>query len=462
MTDNPALWTATRQVAAIKSGELGSRELLELYIDRIEQINPAINAVVTRDFETARKTADRADEAVAGEEPLGLLHGLPVTIKDAIETAGLRSTGGATELADHIPESDAPVVSSIRSAGAIIMGKTNLPRWSGDIQAYNEIFGTTCNPWSLDHVPGGSSGGAAAAVASGLTSFEIGTDIGGSIRFPAAFCGVFGHKPSFGIVPSTGYLDHAYGGTTEADVNVIGPITRSAEDLELLLGILLRDEPPWRLDLAPPPASLKRLKIATWLNGDFCSVDDVVSEKLAEVVTRLEAEDYQLTHNTRPDIEPLEASNLALTLIGSAISQSRADSGFSHRDWLEAHRSRVNIQKLWGEFFDDYDIVLMPVCFVPPFPHSQEGDFFSRTLQCNGETRPYVDLLRWTMLVGMANLPCTVPPIGLGSTNLPIGIQVVGKYGADLTTIKFASVIADLMGGYIPPPIAQTKKGKDS
>ncbi|MBQ74663.1 MAG: amidase [Gammaproteobacteria bacterium] len=452
--DNPAFWSAKRQAAAIKAGELGSRELLELYIDRIEQINPDINAVITTDFKTARRVADQADKVITAGEPVGPLHGLPVTIKDAIETKGLCSTGGAIELASYIPESDAPVVNSVRRAGANIIGKTNLPRWSGDIQAYNEIYGTTSNPWNLDHVPGGSSGGAAAAVACGLTSFEIGTDIGGSIRFPSAFCGVFGHKPSFGIVPSTGYLDHALGGTTEADVNVIGPITRSAEDLELLLGILLREEAPWKPDLAPPPESLKDLRIATWLNDDFCSLDDVVSEKLNEVVSKLETENYQVTQNTRPDIEPLAASDLAFKLIGAALLQSQPESGFSHRDWLEAHRSRVGIQQRWAEFFEDYDIILMPVCFVPPFPHVQEGDFFTRTIECNGIARPYVDLIRWTMLVGMANLPSTVPPIGLGSTNLPIGIQVVGKYGADLTTIRFASAIADLMGGYIPPPIA--------
>ncbi len=453
--DNPAFWSAKRQAAAIKAGELGSRELLELYIDRIERINPDINAVITTDFRTARKKADQADEAVATGEQLGPLHGLPITIKDALKTKGLCSTGGAIELANYIPESDAPVVSSVRRAGANIIGKTNLPRWSGDIQAYNEIFGTTSNPWNLDHVPGGSSGGAAAAVACGLTSFEIGTDIGGSIRFPSAFCGIFGHKPSFGIIPSTGYLDHTFGGTTEADVNVIGPITRSAEDLELLLGILLRNEPPWKPNLTSPPESLKDLRVATWLDDEFCAVDDVVSKKLNEVVAKLETENYQVTQNARPDIEPLATSNLAFSLIGAALLQSQPESGFSHRDWLEAHRSRVGIQQKWAEFFTDYDIILMPVCIVPPFPHLQEGDFYTRTIECNGEARPYVDLIRWTMLVGMAHLPSTVPPIGLGLTDLPIGIQVVSKYGADLTTIRFASAIADLMGGYIPPPIAE-------
>ena len=240
MTDEITLWSASKQAAAIRAGELGSRELLEAIIARIERINPELNAVVTRSFARARVEADAADQARDRGDSLGPLHGLPVTIKDALQTEGIRSTGGALELEDNIPNKDAPTVRAVKEAGAIVLGKTNLPRWSGDIQAYNEMFGTTVNPWNSDRVPGGSSGGAAAAVACGLTSFEIGTDIGGSIRFPSAFCGVFGHKPSFGIVPSSGYIDHEEGGTTEADINVIGPIARSADDLELLLSIMVQ------------------------------------------------------------------------------------------------------------------------------------------------------------------------------------------------------------------------------
>ncbi len=454
MQDSPALWSCKRQATAIQSGELGCRELLECMIERITKINPVINAVISTDFETARRNADAADAAVRRNELSGPLHGLPITMKDALNTKGLLSTGGAVELADHVPDVDAPVVASVRAAGANIMAKTNIPRWSGDVQAFNEMFGTTSNPWNTDHVPGGSSGGAAAAVACGLTSFEIGTDIGGSIRFPAAFCGVFGHKPSFGIVPSTGYLDHAHGGTTEADINVIGPLARSAEDLELLLEILLRRESPWRVELPPAPKSGRALRIATWLNGSFCPVDDVVLAKGEEVVNRLEAAGYTITGDRKPDFEPRSASDLARKLVISAISPAFPPTSFTHRDWLEAHRERVAIIDKWRHFFEDFDALLMPVCFVPPFRHLQTRDFNSRTLECNGETRPYSDLVRWTMLVGMAGLPATVPPVGLGATGLPIGIQVVGPYGHDLTTIRLAGEISELMGGFVPPGIA--------
>ena len=257
------------QARAIRDGETSSRELLELCIERIEKLDGDINAVVTRDFEAGRREADQADAVLARGDPVRPLHGLPITIKDALETEGMRSTGGAEALTDYLPVRDAAVVRKLKDAGAIVFGKTNLPEWSGDAQAYNELFGTTRNPWNLKRVPGGSSGGAAAAVATGMTSFEIGTDIGGSVRFPAAFCGVFGHKPSFGIVPSTGYLDHAEGGTTEADVNVIGPIARSGEDLELLLPLLLKDTSPWEVRL-PEPTDVAALRVAAWLDDPVC------------------------------------------------------------------------------------------------------------------------------------------------------------------------------------------------
>src|SRR6185503_14400515 len=249
------LATALNLAAAIAKGELASRDLLEEYATRIERLNPAVNAVVTLSLDRARIEADAADAAVARGDTLGPLHGLPITIKDAISTDGIRSTGGAVELRDHVPDADAEAVARLRAAGAIVFGKTNVPRWSGDVQTFNNLFGTTNNPWSLDRIPGGSSGGPAAAVACGFTVFELGTDIGGSVRIPAHCCGTFGLKPSFGVVPQRGYLDHVGGGTTDADINVFGPIARSARDLDLLLDVLAgpvdEDATAWRLELPP-------------------------------------------------------------------------------------------------------------------------------------------------------------------------------------------------------------------
>ena len=464
ITEDVAFWSTTRQVEAIRKGEISSRELLELLIARIEKINPDLNAVITFDLEGARRLADQADAKLKDGELTGPLHGIPVTIKDALETKGLRSTGGASELHNNIPSKDAPVVAAVKEAGAIVFGKTNLPRWSGDFQSFNEMFGTTVNPWDSERVPGGSSGGAAAAVAAGLSSFEIGTDIGGSIRLPASFCGVFGHKPSWGVVPSTGYLDHEAGGTIEADVNVHGPIARSADDLEMLLKLLVRKDGPLVAALAPPPDDVTNLKVAAWLDDSFCPVDKNVLTVMDEAVTSLEDAGVTVDREARPDIDPEEASSLGLWLVSAAVVQSippetlegleveSASTKTSHRDWLVRCAEREIIRKKWAEFFDSFDAVIMPISFIPPFPHNQDGDFGTRTLICNGGERPYADLLRWTILTGMAYLPATTPPIGFDDDGLPISFQVVGPYGGDYTTIRLAGYIAELCGGYQTPP----------
>jgi amidase len=448
------LRSTVEQADLIQRGELSSRELTEHFIERIERLDGEINSVITRDFETALAESDAADASQQKGQSLGVLHGVPITVKDALQTKNLKSTGGATELRDNVPSQDAAVVASIRRQGGIVMGKTNLPRWSGDIQAYNDIFGTTNNPWDISRGPGGSSGGAAAAVAMGFTSFEIGTDIGGSIRFPAAFNGVWGHKPSFGVIPTTGYLDHIDGGLNEADINVFGPIARSAQDLELLLTVMKRNSPPWVAELEAAPEDLKDLKIGAWLDDEFCPVDDEVREQLEKAVDTLEKDGISVDRSARPELDPDEAAMLGLWLVQRAISQSTDSDGPGHRIWLDQHVRREELKLKWAQFFDRYDAVIMPVCFVPPFEHQQQGDFGSRTLTCNGEKRNYIDVVKWTTMVGMAYLPSTVPPIGLGASGMPIGCQVVGPYGGDRLTIALAGRIGDLMGGYQPPPRA--------
>ena len=458
LTDDPsddiAFWSTSEQAAAIRSGMVGSLELMDHLIDRIEKINPELNAVITSDYERARAAASSADEVLARGENLGPLHGVPITVKDALETEGIISTGGATELATNVPNRDAPVVAAVKAAGAIVMAKTNLPRWSGDIQAYNDLFGTTVNPWDVERVPGGSSGGAAAAVAAGLTSFEIGTDIGGSIRFPASFNGIYGHKPSFGIVPSTGYLDHVDGGTTEADVNVIGPLARSAADLDLLLGILARSTPPWVAQLDPPAGDVRQLRVAAWLDDEFCPVDDQVLAVMEAAVGLLEADGVAVDRGARPDLDPAVASSLGAELVVQAIMQSTKSEGIGHRLWLDKHMEREALRARWAEFFTRFDVILMPVAFVPPFPHQQDGNFATRTLMCNGVERPYADVVRWTFLTGMAYLPSSVPPLGLTAGGLPVGLQVVGPYGSDRSTIALAGHIGSLTGGYRRPPLS--------
>ncbi|MEC8730177.1 MAG: amidase family protein, partial [Actinomycetota bacterium] len=229
---------ATEQLEALRNRNISAVELLDEHLARHDILHSRLNAIVTTDVESARHRAADIDAARNDDQSLGALAGLPMTVKDALATAGMRSTGGAIELTDHIPSEDAASVAHARNAGAVIWGKSNLPRWSGDIQAVNEMFGRTGNPWDLGRTPGGSSGGAAAAVATCLTPVEIGTDIGGSVRLPAHFSGVCGHKPSFGVVPQSGYIDHVTYGALDADVNVIGPLARTVDDLELMLDVI--------------------------------------------------------------------------------------------------------------------------------------------------------------------------------------------------------------------------------
>ncbi len=444
-------------VAALASRSISARELLEHHLDRIDRLDGDINSVITTEPDRARTEASAIDEARAGGRSVGPLAGVPVTIKDAIATAGLRSTGGARELSDHVPDEDAPCVAAIRSAGAVVFGKTNVPRWSGDYQTTNDLFGTTNNPWDLERTPGGSSGGPAAAVAMGFTGFEIGTDIGGSIRVPSSFCGVYGHKPSFGIVPTYGYLDNPTSHRNVADVNVFGPIARCVDDVELLLGLLAApnpdDAPAWRLDLpAPRATALGDFRIAAWLDDDFAPVDPSVREVMDAAVLALEHGGAHIDHDARPDIDPGIAALEGLTLISAATAISDSDDenseasagghGLDHRAWDVLHRRRGENRRRWAQFFADVDVLLCPVTVVPPFRHvdAPDGSNWAYATLADHDDRHYSDLIGWSALIGSAYLPATVPPIGRTADGLPIGIQVVAPYLHDRTALAFARV----------------------
>jgi amidase len=450
--------SATELAAAVRRKTISSRELLDLYLDRIDRLDGKVNAVVTRDVDRARLAAKAADDATARGEARGPLHGLPVTIKDAIATEGIRSTGGAVELTDHVPTEDATVVAAIKDAGAIVFGKTNLPRWSGDLQSYNELFGTTNNPHDPTRGPGGSSGGAAASVAAGFTSFEIGTDIGGSVRIPSHFCGVFGLKPSFGVVPQRGYLDHVGGGSTDADINVFGPIARSADDLDLLLDVLAgpppEQRPGWRLDLPPArPTGAKGLRVALWLDDPACAVDTEYRSLLEQAASELAAQGADVIDD-RPPVDLAEQRNLFSSMVVAAMVPSYPPDlevmGGSHAEWLRNEKVRAAARRAWAAWFaeTDADVLLCPVTPTPAFPHDHSDDLFSRTLTINGEERPYLDNVGWTGLIGVAGLPSAVPPIGRTAGGLPVGVQVVAPYLRD----RQAIAVARLLGTYVPPP----------
>jgi amidase len=457
--------TATELTAAIRSKEISSRELLELYLDRIDRLDRVdkggVNAVVTLDAERAAAAAAAADDALARGDDVGPLHGLPITIKDAIETEGIRSTGGALELADHVPAADAPAVARLKNAGAIVFGKTNLPRYSGDSQAFNDLFGTTNNPWSFAHVPGGSSGGSAAALAAGFTGAELGTDIGGSVRAPAHCCGVYALKPSYNVVPNQGYLDHAGPAITRTDINVFGPMARSADDLELLLSVLAgpssEDAVAWRLELPDCNAtSLRGLRVAAWFDDDDTPVDAEYRALLGAAVDAM-ADAGAHVEDAHPDVGMREQMDIYMRLVAAAISWGMPDEvaeqiGRSHVEWLRHDEERVTVQRRWAQWFTGYDVLVAPAWSTPAFEHDQSGNMIERVVMVDGTPMNHVDLSRWLMVINLTNQPSAMVPIGRTAAGLPVGMQVVAPYLQDRRAIRVAQLLADVVGGYDVPP----------
>jgi amidase len=452
--------SASDLARSLRRREISSRELLDAYLSRIDAINPALNAVVTLDIDGARAEAGRLDDLAARGEFVGPLHGLPCTIKDAIAVGGMRSTGGAPEYASYVPEADAPAVAALRAAGAVVFGKTNVPRWSSDYQTYNEVFGTTNNPWDLARTPGGSSGGAAAAVAAGLTAFELGTDIGGSIRVPAAFCGIVGHKPSYGIVPDRGYLQYVGSGTTPTDISVFGPLARSVEDLGLLLDVLAgpapREAAAWSVRL--PDAAPGPWRVGTLFTEPACRVRSDVYGVLQEAAAALAADGSQVDES-HPDVTFGETMATYGPLVNAAISLQfpaplDTEFGGTHADWLRHQDAREVLRNRWAQWFSGYDVLLMPAYPVPAFQHDTDAPLLERTVDIDGFAVGHLTCAQWLGHAGVVDLPVSVVRIGTSRDGLPVGVQVVGRYLGDRTALAVAARLESLLGGYVAPPIA--------
>ncbi len=475
--------SASELVRALRERELSSRELLEHYLARIERLNPALRAVVSLDAERARGRADQADAARARGETWGPLHGLPISVKDCFETQGLRTTAGSPNLAEHVPTRDAVAVERLRGAGAIVFAKTNTPSLAMDWQTYNPVFGTTCNPWDVSRTPGGSSGGSAAATAAGLSGLELGSDIGGSIRIPAHWCGIFGHKPSWGIVPERGHIPGWPGALREDDINVVGPLARSAADLALALGVLAGPLPDraraWKLELPPPRhAALREYRVAAWLDDHACPVDSGVRDRLEAAVAALRGAGVSVDAQARPGFSLEQAFALYRRLMvpitaavmrdsefaainkhadslapdaSGEMSQFLREVGVRHRDWILLHEQRERQRASWADFFRRFDVLLCPVAPVPAVRHDHSEPMLLRTLEVDGGARPYTDMLVWPGLVGVAHLPASVAPIGRTPAGLPVGVQIVAPYLEDRTALAFASHLETLLGGFEPP-----------
>lgn len=472
MASDITLSSARDQLVALERRDITAVELLDVHLQRHDSVNPAINAIVTTVTDVARERAGRIDAERQAGTPLGQLAGLPITVKDALATAGVVTTGGATELAEHVPDHNADVVTAVADAGAVIWGKSNLPRWSGDIQATNPIFGTTNNPWDLSRGPGGSSGGAAAAVCAGITPVEIGTDIGGSIRLPAHFSGVCGHKPSYGIVSQSGYVDRWPTARVEADINGIGPLARYADDLELMMDVLIRPD----RTMLPARGDARSLRVGAWLDDPSCPLNADVAEVLDTAVMAIERSGVPIDRAARPAHGFGDLFTVGLPLLMATLSPGRTDEEFddllakrndpdptmrmraggstmSHREWIHLAEEREIRRDNWALFFTDYDVLLAPVAFTAAFEHVTAGNLYTRTLPGDDGDRPYADLLSWTVQFGYVHLPSTVVPAGWTRAGLPVGIQIVGPYLGDRTTIEFARLVEKITGGWRTPPV---------
>ena len=473
--------SATKLCRALAAREISSRELLELHLARVEALDPRVGAVVTLDADRARKRADEADAALARGERWGPLHGLPITVKDCWETAGLRTTCGAESLRDHVPQTSAVGVQRLLDAGAVLFGKTNTPKWTLDWQTYNDLFGITRNPWNPERTSGGSSGGSAAAVCAGFSPLEFGSDIGGSIRIPSHCCGVYGHKPTWGIVPLRGHIPGPPGSLYEKDINVGGPLARCAEDLGLALDVLAGPLPEaaraWRLELPPPRGTrLSEFRIAAWLEEPGFPVDAAVRVRHEATLEALRRAGAQLDDSARPDIDlahavglfqrllaPLTADSLTEDefrgLVGlepagqpESVAQFVRSVGIRHRDWLFLHDERERMRTAWARFFQDWDVLLCPVLPVPAIPHDLAEPMLLRQVAVNDELLPYVEQIAWMGLIGSVHLPASVAPVGRTAENLPVGIQIVAPHLEDRTSIEFARLLGREIGGYEPPP----------
>ena len=452
-----------------------------MYIERVESIDPEINAVVVKDFERGREAAIAADVVVASGAPLGPLHGVPMTIKEAYNIEGLPTTWGVPEFKNNIATEDSDTVTRMKQAGAHFFGKTNVPLSLADFQSFNEIYGTTNNPWNLERTPGVSSGGSDAALAAGLTGLEAGSDIGGSIRNPAHFCGIYGHKPTWGIVSDVGHS--LPGQVAPADIAVVGPMARSAEDLKVSMdisaGAARNDATGWQLNLPKPSKkSLKDFRVAIWTTDDMAPVAQEISDRVQLIGETLSNLGATVSDSARPEISLEESHDTYNSLLWGVMSagltpEQRAQyqttltqldpndhaiaanlvrySVQDHGTWSQNNNKRFQIRQQWQSFFNDWDIVICPQTATTAFPQDQ-GEYLDRKLMVDNVAQDYFQQIFWAGLVTVAHLPSTVFPTGLSQEGLPIGLQAIGAEFHDYITIDFTRLMAQEIGGFIPPP----------
>jgi amidase len=474
----PGFLPATKLAALVRRGKIGCVELLDHFIARVERLDPRLNAVVVRDFERARKAAKAMDRQ-RKKSASGPLHGVPMTVKESFNVAGLPTTCGYPERSGDAVEADAIPVERLKAAGAVIFGKTNVPVGLADWQSFNPVYGATNNPWNLAHTPGGSSGGGAAAVAAGISGLELGSDIGGSIRVPAHYCGLFGHKPTWGLCPPRGHYVVA---AAQTDISVIGPLARSADDLALVLDLIDQPDPAeTALSVklpAPRSDTLKGMRVAVWAAEPGQPTDPETVAKIEDLARFLRRAGAKVDLAARPGFDPVEAYRIYLRTLATALSARHSEAALArmrersarrpaddmsadaimlrtvdmpHSEWLRLNERRHQVRRAWGAFFQDWDVLLCPVIATPALPHMQQGETWERRITVDGHDMAYNDMLFWPGLTCGFHLPASVAPIGVAKSGLPIGVQIVGPLYGDRTTIEVGRLLEKSGLGFSAP-----------
>ena len=480
MTDI-AFRSATALAREVRLGRIGAYELLGYFLKRVERYNPALNAIIATDLDGAKKRARAADRARSRGQSLGPLHGLPMTVKESFDMVGLPTTWGLAEHRDHRATNNAAAVQRLIDAGAIVFGKTNVPVLLAEWQSFNPIYGTTNNPWDLTRVPGGSSGGASAALAAGLTTLEMGSDIGGSIRNPAHFTGVYGHKPSFELVPTVG---HALPGMfAPLDMLVAGPLARSAPDLELAMRVLVGPDAVLghrRVLPRTKKRALREFRVGVITTTAIAPVAAEVQEAIRTLARFIAGTKARVSDTARPAFSMDEYFTTYVHLLRSATSGGHSDpAGFRrmitqaealapddhtyfaemlrgntlrHRDWVSANNRRYQMLGAWLDYFKSYDVLIAPIAPTAAFAHNHVGERHERTIDVDGSKQTVANMLFWAGYAGAFYLPSTAIPIGKSKEGLPIGAQIIGPPGGDLTCIALAKLLERDYRGFEAPP----------
>ncbi len=478
--------SATELAAALAAKKVSAVELAQDVIGRIERHDGKINAICVRDFDRGLEAARAADAARGRGESKPLL-GIPLTVKESYNVGGLPTTWGFPAQKDFVPPEDALSISRVKDAGGVILGKTNVPLGLGDWQSYNDIYGTTNNPFDLGRTPGGSSGGSSAALAAGYGPLSLGSDIGGSLRVPAFHCGVYAHKPTFALVPSRGHTPPPFPPLPfDRDLAVIGPMARSAADLALLLDVIAGPDPleagvGYRLALPPSRHSdLKSFRVLLIDTDPVMPTNTAVRRAIEKLAGQLGKAGTTVTRRSPllPDFAATTRLYMRLLmsfLAGSfqpevyAGAQAAAAKlspddislgaerlrgiALSHRDWVVADGGRARLRAQWRELFKSFDAVICPIMPTPAYPHDHSQEQETRRIDIDGKPYVYPDQLSWPGIATLPGLPATAIPLGLSPEGLPVGVQIVGPWLEDRTPLKLAELIEREFGGFVAPPM---------